>query len=204
MYVNPPHQNSRNLRTSAGGSLCLTVASLLIKLVNMGNKASAIVRVLTVPREQPNSQHVTESVSNMWPFSANLPRELNVGDKIEIEGKLADDAEVFSINLVCHHNQTEKPHNIAYHYKVHFSQMKTISNAKIEGTWQEEEVKDEVELLPGEHFQISLFIDKDAIYTYFKENNIDVFDHKIPIQDVKYLQIWDGIEKIDSMKITFA
>lgn len=52
------------------------------------------VRVFTLPREQPNSQHVTESISTMWPFSAHLPRELNVGDKIEIEGKLADDVEV--------------------------------------------------------------------------------------------------------------
>lgn len=47
----------------------------------------------------------------------------------------------FSLNLVGEHDLSDKPHTVAYHHKIHFSEGRSILNSKYRGQWQEEEIK---------------------------------------------------------------
>jgi len=139
-----------------------------------------------------------------WPFSGHLPKTLNVGDKIEIEGTIADDAETFSINLVCEHDLSMKPHNVAYHHKMMFQEGRTILNSKHNGSWQDEEDSDESYVTPGERFTFMMVIMDDGIFAYCNNVHHSTFTHRLPIEEIRYVQIWHGLGQIESMKVTFA
>lgn len=53
------------------------------------------------------------------------------------------------MNLVGDHDLSDKPHTVAYHHKIHFSEERTILNSKYRGQWQEEEIKDDSQLEQG-------------------------------------------------------
>lgn len=61
-----------------------------------------------------------------------------------------------------------------------------------------------LDFVPGEDFTMEVKIAENGIYTYINSNNQGIFFHRVPIEEIKYLQIWDGIEKIQSMKVIFA
>lgn len=133
------------------------------------------------------------------PFSAILPKPLQFGDKINLKGKIKNDANVFSVNFLL-----EYPLNIAYHFRTDFDTNNVTHNYKSSGIWNDEVVEKNTWIDgPGREFNLTFFFDDKDILIYNSGGFQYRFGHKFNIGDIKTVQTWGDVDFISEIAFIY-
>lgn len=138
-------------------------------------------------------------------FTANIPGLLKVGDKIEIGGKIKENARKMSVNLCA--QEGEEPRDVVLHFDVRFHRDNIISLSRKNGIWIGSGNYDTNYnmFVPGTIFRIVFEIkDTDVITIYCQGKFHSNFLPKIPLNMAKYIVAWADVERISHCYFNFA
>ncbi|XP_049882813.1 uncharacterized protein LOC126378471 isoform X2 [Pectinophora gossypiella] len=130
-------------------------------------------------------------------FTANVPGILKVGDKIEIGGKIKDNARKMSVNLCA--QEGEEPRDVVLHFDVRFHRDNIISLSRKNGVWIGSGNYDTNYnmFVPGTIFRIVFEIkDTDVITIYCQGKFHSNFLPKIPLTMARFIVAWADVERI--------
>ncbi|XP_073964824.1 uncharacterized protein [Choristoneura fumiferana] len=130
-------------------------------------------------------------------FTANVPGVLKVGDRIEIGGKIKENARKMSVNLCA--QEGEEPRDVVLHFDVRFHRDNIISLSRKNGIWIGSGNYDTNYnmFVPGTIFRIIFEIkDTDVITIYCQGKFHSNFLPKIPLTMAKYIVAWADVERI--------
>ncbi|XP_075988457.1 uncharacterized protein LOC142984603 [Anticarsia gemmatalis] len=130
-------------------------------------------------------------------FTANIPSVLKVGDKIEIGGKIKENARKMSVNLCA--QEGEEPRDVVLHFDVRFHRDNIISLSRKNGIWIGSGNYDTNYnmFVPGTIFRIIFEIkDTDVITIYCQGKFHSNFLPKIPLTMARYIVAWADVERI--------
>ncbi|CAH4036815.1 unnamed protein product [Pieris brassicae] len=109
-------------------------------------------------------------------FTANIPTVLKIGDRIEIGGRIKENARKMSINLCA--QEGEEPRDVVLHFDVRFHRDNIISLSRRNGVW----------IGSG---------NLDTNYNMFVPGKFHSnFLPKIPLTMAKFLVAWADVERI--------
>ncbi|XP_077297684.1 uncharacterized protein LOC143919306 [Arctopsyche grandis] len=141
-------------------------------------------------------------VSNRFTF--NLPAQLRVGSKIEIEGKTSKDLkERISMNLVTTLNENGGLKLVPYHHRLDLSSTnQTVISSLINGHWADDYVREYyAPIQKGDIFKAEFEIIRNGTISYFYNRFPRIFyRHQSPFEDIKYIVTY-YIEEIYSVKL---
>ncbi|XP_026323258.1 uncharacterized protein LOC113232698 isoform X1 [Hyposmocoma kahamanoa] len=130
-------------------------------------------------------------------FSANVSGILKVGDRIEIGGKIKENARKMSVNLCA--QEGEEPRDVVLHFDVRFHRDNIISLSRKNGVWIGSGNYDTNYnmFVPGTVFRIIFEIkDTDVITIYCQGKFHSNFLPKIPLSMARYVVAWADVEKV--------
>ncbi|KAJ8704649.1 hypothetical protein PYW07_011837 [Mythimna separata] len=130
-------------------------------------------------------------------FTANIPGTLKVGDRIEIGGKIKENARKMSVNLCA--QEGEEPRDVVLHFDVRFHRDNIISLSRKNGIWIGSGNYDTNYnmFVPGTIFRIIFEIkDTDVITIYCQGKFHSNFLPKIPLSMARYIVAWADIERV--------
>ncbi|XP_063370901.1 uncharacterized protein LOC134659202 isoform X1 [Cydia amplana] len=130
-------------------------------------------------------------------FTANIPADLKIGDRIEIGGKIKKNARKMSVNLCT--QEGEEPRDVVLHFDVRFHRDNIISLSRKNGLWIGSGNYDTNYnmFVPGTMFRIIFEIkDTDVITIYCQGKFHSNFLPKIPLSMAKYIVAWADIQRI--------
>ncbi|XP_059058930.1 uncharacterized protein LOC131852285 [Achroia grisella] len=130
-------------------------------------------------------------------FTANIPSTLKVGDRIEIGGKIKENARKMSVNLCA--QEGEEPRDVVLHFDVRFHRDNIISLSRKNGIWIGSGNYDTNYnmFVPGTIFRIIFEVkDTDVITIYCQGKFHSNFLPKIPLVMAKYIVAWADVERI--------
>ncbi|CAH2245579.1 jg6520 [Pararge aegeria aegeria] len=130
-------------------------------------------------------------------FTANIPGILKVGDRIEIGGKIKENARKMSVNLCA--QEGEEPRDVVLHFDVRFHRDNIISLSRRNGVWIGSGNLDTNYnmFVPGTIFRIIFEVkDTDVITIYCQGKFHSNFLPKIPLTMARYLVAWADVDKI--------
>ncbi|KAJ2939292.1 hypothetical protein O0L34_g13388 [Tuta absoluta] len=130
-------------------------------------------------------------------FTANVPGILKVGDKIEIGGKIKENARKMSVNLCA--QEGEEPRDVVLHFDVRFHRDNIISLSRKNGIWIGSGNYDTNYnmFVPGTIFRILFEIkDTDVITIYCQGKFHSNFLPKIPLTMARYIVAWADVDRI--------
>ncbi|XP_061726750.1 uncharacterized protein LOC133532204 isoform X2 [Cydia pomonella] len=130
-------------------------------------------------------------------FTANIPADLKIGDRIEIGGKIKKNARKMSVNLCA--QEGEEPRDVVLHFDVRFHRDNIISLSRKNGLWIGSGNYDTNYnmFVPGTMFRIIFEIkDTDVITIYCQGKFHSNFLPKIPLTMAKYIVAWADIQRI--------
>ncbi|XP_063631286.1 uncharacterized protein LOC134802580 [Cydia splendana] len=130
-------------------------------------------------------------------FTANIPADLKIGDRIEIGGKIKKNARKMSVNLCA--QEGEEPRDVVLHFDVRFHRDNIISLSRKNGLWIGSGNYDTNYnmFVPGTMFRIIFEIkDTDVITIYCQGKFHSNFLPKIPLSMAKYIVAWADIQRI--------
>ncbi|XP_022115349.2 uncharacterized protein LOC110993400 [Pieris rapae] len=130
-------------------------------------------------------------------FTANIPTVLKIGDRIEIGGRIKENARKMSINLCA--QEGEEPRDVVLHFDVRFHRDNIISLSRRNGVWIGSGNLDTNYnmFVPGTIFRIIFEIkDTDVITIYCQGKFHSNFLPKIPLTMAKFLVAWADVERI--------
>ncbi|CAG9573755.1 unnamed protein product [Danaus chrysippus] len=130
-------------------------------------------------------------------FTANIPGILKIGDRIEIGGKIKDNARKMSVNLCA--QEGEEPRDVVLHFDVRFHRDNIISLSRKNGIWIGSGNLDTNYnmFVPGTIFRIVFEVkDTDVITIYCQGKFHSNFLPKIPLSMAKYLVAWADVERV--------
>ncbi|KPJ16314.1 hypothetical protein RR48_02725 [Papilio machaon] len=138
-------------------------------------------------------------------FTANIPALLKVGDKIEIGGKIKDNARKMSVNLCA--QEGEEPRDVVLHFDVRFHRDNIISLSRKNGIWIGSGNYDTNYnmFVPGTIFRIVFEVkDTDVITIYCQGKFHSNFLPKIPLSMARYIVAWADVEKVSHCYFHFG
>ncbi|XP_028161711.1 uncharacterized protein LOC114353797 isoform X1 [Ostrinia furnacalis] len=130
-------------------------------------------------------------------FTANIPSLLKVGDRIEIGGKIKENARKMSVNLCA--QEGEEPRDVVLHFDVRFHRDNIISLSRKNGIWIGSGNYDTNYnmFVPGTLFRIIFEIkDTDVITIYCQGKFHSNFLPKIPLTMARYIVAWADVDRI--------
>ncbi|XP_013188270.1 uncharacterized protein LOC106133177 [Amyelois transitella] len=130
-------------------------------------------------------------------FTANIPSVLKVGDRIEIGGKIKENARKMSVNLCA--QEGEEPRDVVLHFDVRFHRDNIISLSRKNGIWIGSGNYDTNYnmFVPGTIFRIIFEVkDTDVITIYCQGKFHSNFLPKIPLSMARYIVAWADVERI--------
>ncbi|CAH0404241.1 unnamed protein product [Chilo suppressalis] len=130
-------------------------------------------------------------------FTANIPGILKIGDRIEIGGKIKENARKMSVNLCA--QEGEEPRDVVLHFDVRFHRDNIISLSRKNGIWIGSGNYDTNYnmFVPGTVFRIIFEIkDTDVITIYCQGKFHSNFLPKIPLSMARYIVAWADVEKV--------
>ncbi|XP_045457744.1 uncharacterized protein LOC123667960 [Melitaea cinxia] len=130
-------------------------------------------------------------------FTANIPAVLKIGDRIEIGGKIKENARKMSVNLCT--QEGEEPRDVVLHFDVRFHRDNIISLSRRNGVWIGSGNLDTNYnmFVPGTIFRIVFEVkDTDVITIYCQGKFHSNFLPKIPLTMARYLVAWADVERI--------
>ncbi|KAM3955431.1 uncharacterized protein ACR2FA_010668 [Aphomia sociella] len=130
-------------------------------------------------------------------FTANVPGLLKVGDRIEIGGKIKENARKMSVNLCA--QEGEEPRDVVLHFDVRFHRDNIISLSRKNGIWIGSGNYDTNYnmFVPGTIFRIIFEVkDTDVITIYCQGKFHSNFLPKIPLSMARYIVAWADVERI--------
>ncbi|XP_053621462.1 uncharacterized protein LOC128681519 [Plodia interpunctella] len=130
-------------------------------------------------------------------FTANIPSLLKVGDRIEIGGKIKENARKMSVNLCA--QEGEEPRDVVLHFDVRFHRDNIISLSRKNGIWIGSGNYDTNYnmFVPGTIFRIIFEVkDTDVITIYCQGKFHSNFLPKIPLSMARYIVAWADVERI--------
>jgi len=123
-----------------------------------------------------------------WQFEKETPIPINVfpGRVLYIDGRADDNASRFEFNLL---TDTYNGADVAFHFNPRFNQNEAVRNSCQGGAWGAEEKQGGFPLQSGQDFEIQI-----VCYPEYYQVNCNgqawyTFQHRIPYQSVKALQI---------------
>ncbi|XP_041988383.1 uncharacterized protein LOC121739860 [Aricia agestis] len=138
-------------------------------------------------------------------FTANIPGVLKIGDRIEIGGKIKENARKMSVNLCA--QEGEEPKDVVLHFDVRFHRDNIISLSRKNGVWIGSGNLDTNYnmFVPGTVFRIVFEVkDTDVITIYCQGKFHSNFLPKIPLNMAKFLVAWADVERITHCYFRFA
>ncbi|XP_026736142.1 uncharacterized protein LOC113499808 isoform X1 [Trichoplusia ni] len=138
-------------------------------------------------------------------FTANIPCALKVGDRIEIGGKIKENARKMSVNLCA--QEGEEPRDVVLHFDVRFHRDNIISLSRKNGIWIGSGNYDTNYnmFVPGTIFRIIFEIkDTDVITIYCQGKFHSNFLPKIPLTMARYIVAWADVERVTHCYFHFA
>nr|XP_036233615.1 uncharacterized protein LOC106623491 isoform X3 [Bactrocera oleae] len=150
-------------------------------------------------------------------FIAILPQPTEPGHKIQISGRISNNAEEFSINFA---NETnDHPQSIAYHFKWDVAKKMLIEDYKEDNEWKKRNATafdifdDTTDTFPhsysllGLEFALEFAFQDDGIYVYMvcedARNHVTHFQPEIDIQFIESVQVWGDVEKITQLSFSY-
>ncbi|XP_068622330.1 uncharacterized protein [Battus philenor] len=130
-------------------------------------------------------------------FTANIPGMLKIGDKIEIGGKIKENARKMSVNLCA--QEGEEPRDVVLHFDVRFHRDNIISLSRKNGIWIGSGNYDTNYnmFVPGTIFRIVFEVkDTDVITIYCQGKFHSNFLPKIPLSMARYIVAWADVERV--------
>ncbi|CAK1549021.1 unnamed protein product [Leptosia nina] len=130
-------------------------------------------------------------------FTANIPSVLKIGDRIEIGGRIKENARKMSINLCA--QEGEEPRDVVLHFDVRFHRDNIISLSRRNGVWIGSGNLDTNYnmFVPGTIFRIIFEVkDTDVITIYCQGKFHSNFLPKIPLSMARFLVAWADVERI--------
>ncbi|VVD02734.1 unnamed protein product [Leptidea sinapis] len=130
-------------------------------------------------------------------FTANIPGVLKIGDRVEIGGRIKENARKMSINLCA--QEGEEPRDVVLHFDVRFHRDNIISLSRRNGVWIGSGNLDTNYnmFVPGTIFRIIFEVkDTDVITIYCQGKFHSNFLPKIPLTMAKYVVAWADVERI--------
>ncbi|CAG4987802.1 unnamed protein product [Colias eurytheme] len=130
-------------------------------------------------------------------FTANIPSVLKIGDRIEIGGRIKENARKMSINLCA--QEGEEPRDVVLHFDVRFHRDNIISLSRRNGVWIGSGNLDTNYnmFVPGTIFRIIFEVkDTDVITIYCQGKFHSNFLPKIPLTMARYIVAWADVERI--------
>ncbi|XP_072937695.1 uncharacterized protein [Epargyreus clarus] len=130
-------------------------------------------------------------------FTANIPGVLKVGDRIEIGGRIKENARKMSVNLCA--QEGEEPRDVVLHFDVRFHRDNIISLSRKNGVWIGSGNLDTNYnmFVPGTIFRIIFEVkDTDVITIYCQGKFHSNFLPKIPLSMARYLVAWADVERV--------
>ncbi|XP_026483667.2 uncharacterized protein LOC113391800 [Vanessa tameamea] len=130
-------------------------------------------------------------------FTANIPGVLSVGDRIEIGGKIKENARKMSVNLCT--QEGEEPRDVVLHFDVRFHRDNIISLSRRNGVWIGSGNLDTNYnmFVPGTIFRIVFEVkDTDVITIYCQGKFHSNFLPKIPLTMARFLVAWADVERV--------
>ncbi|XP_050358923.1 uncharacterized protein LOC126779117 [Nymphalis io] len=130
-------------------------------------------------------------------FTANIPGALNIGDRIEIGGKIKENARKMSVNLCA--QEGEEPRDVVLHFDVRFHRDNIISLSRRNGVWIGSGNLDTNYnmFVPGTIFRIVFEVkDTDVITIYCQGKFHSNFLPKIPLTMARFLVAWADVERV--------
>ncbi|XP_045782856.1 uncharacterized protein LOC123879256 [Maniola jurtina] len=130
-------------------------------------------------------------------FTANIPGVLKIGDRIEIGGKIKENARKMSVNLCA--QEGEEPRDVVLHFDVRFHRDNIISLSRRNGVWIGSGNLDTNYnmFVPGTIFRIIFEVkDTDVITIYCQGKFHSNFLPKIPLTMARYLVAWADVERV--------
>ncbi|XP_052742990.1 uncharacterized protein LOC112056579 [Bicyclus anynana] len=130
-------------------------------------------------------------------FTANIPGVLKIGDRIEIGGKIKENARKMSVNLCA--QEGEEPRDVVLHFDVRFHRDNIISLSRRNGVWIGSGNLDTNYnmFVPGTIFRIIFEVkDTDVITIYCQGKFHSNFLPKIPMTMARYLVAWADVDRI--------
>ncbi|PZC84860.1 uncharacterized protein LOC110384645 [Helicoverpa armigera] len=138
-------------------------------------------------------------------FTANIPGTLKVGDRIEIGGKIKENARKMSVNLCA--QEGEEPRDVVLHFDVRFHRDNIISLSRKNGIWIGSGNYDTNYnmFVPGTIFRIIFEIkDTDVITIYCQGKFHSNFLPKIPLTMARFIVAWADVERITHCYFHFS
>lgn len=135
------------------------------------------------------------------PFKAKIPHTIKIGDKIILEGKVADNAKDFVINL------QDDDTIVICHFKTNFEKRTVVFNQKELPEYKDEtKKKEEMTWIdgPGKTFVLTFRFGNQEILVHTGNEKPSLqytFKCDIAISEIKELAVLDGLDYI--RKITF-
>nr|XP_014098507.2 uncharacterized protein LOC106623491 isoform X4 [Bactrocera oleae] len=137
-------------------------------------------------------------------FIAILPQPTEPGHKIQISGRISNNAEEFSINFA---NETnDHPQSIAYHFKWDVAKKMLIEDYKEDNEWKKRNAT-AFDIFDGLEFALEFAFQDDGIYVYMvcedARNHVTHFQPEIDIQFIESVQVWGDVEKITQLSFSY-
>ncbi|XP_077297718.1 16 kDa beta-galactoside-binding lectin-like [Arctopsyche grandis] len=137
----------------------------------------------------------------------DVPKELQVGDEIEIRGKLSDDVVSFSVNLTCDLDEDGGLKTVAFQHRFDVNNETSVLTSCIDGFWQEQDeiIIYESPFKNGERFKVTIRLDENGIFSS-TDSGSHFYPHKMPISTIKHVTVCDdhfdhtgNVESVESV-----
>ncbi|KAJ8368700.1 hypothetical protein SKAU_G00087280 [Synaphobranchus kaupii] len=159
----------------------------------------SIVTVSVVEETVPEYPSPAElgPIQSVTPIPSNLTTEMTMS----FEGSIPDDITRFSINLQC--GETEGC-DTAFHFSPQFKSSEVVFNTYRNGSWEEPEKVNEMPFHKGESFLLLFNITTEGYQVKVNGNELHMFKHRIPVDQVRALQIIGdvGVKAISIIQTT--
>ncbi|XP_018784978.1 PREDICTED: uncharacterized protein LOC108966504 [Bactrocera latifrons] len=137
-------------------------------------------------------------------FIAILPQPTQPGDKIQINGRISEHAEEFSINFANEVN--ENPQSITYHFNWDLAHKMLIEDYKEDDEWMNRK-ETEFDTFDGPEFALEFAFQDDGIYVYLVSedgrNLVTHYQPEIDFQFIESVQVWGDVEKVTQLTFSY-
>ncbi|KAJ8256622.1 hypothetical protein COCON_G00187740 [Conger conger] len=129
-------------------------------------------------------QITTINIVETAPSVTPLPGGLKEGTSLTFLGMMPPESSEFSIDLRC---GTEEGCDTAFHFCP--QDERVVFNSFKGGSWETEVTFDKLPFTKGENFEIVFLVNKDGYQVTVDDEEICMFTHRIPVTEVRALQI---------------
>ncbi|KAJ8280295.1 hypothetical protein GJAV_G00052870 [Gymnothorax javanicus] len=127
------------------------------------------------------------------PFVQTFESSLNPGMALYFNGSVPADLTGFSINLCCGENDIKMENDIPLHFNPRLETSVVVFNSSVNGGWQNEERPTEMPFARGEDFEVLFVITVEGYKVFVNGCFFHLFNHRIPLENVKSLLIKDNV-----------